>query len=163
MDLEVRRTSRLSDLIPQENTEGLLVHVYHSENNWESCEEIQLTLEEDTRVAQLIDFSILKFRSELHKENIELYNFDLYLFRKKKKIPKTDYPKCDLESLVKDYGKTHFCLVEKKNKSSENKENDDKNSKNKICKEQLNIINSPDKELNKMERKKSSCFNCGIF
>ena len=134
-DKEVKRTSKLTSLIESENQaiNGLQVSVYYSENNWETCEEVNLILDENTTINQLIDSSIYKFKTELFYDNIDKKQFNVMLFKKKKKIPNDEYPICNPESAVKDYGKTYFCLVEdanaKKEELKEEKEDDRKNKK----------------------------------
>ena len=52
---DVKRTSKLTAMIGSENDEfnGLQVSVYYSENNWETCEEVNLILDENTTINQL--------------------------------------------------------------------------------------------------------------
>ena len=44
---EVKRTSKLTAMIESENDgfNGLQISVYYSENNWETCEEVNLILD----------------------------------------------------------------------------------------------------------------------
>ena len=49
------------------------------------------------------------------------------LFKKKKKIPNDEYPVCNPESKVKNYGKDSFCLVEDINAKKEEKQQDKEN------------------------------------
>ena len=135
-DKEVKRTSKLTSLIGQEtdNFADLQITVYYSENNWETCEEINLILDDNTTINQLIDSAMYKFKTELFYDDIDKKQFNVMLFKKKTKKPNDEYPICNPESLVKHYGKTHFCLVEdlnsiKKEENSKEKENKD-NSKN---------------------------------
>ena len=118
---EVKRTSKLTALIAQENEgiNGLQVTVYYSENNWETCEEVNLFLDDKTTINQLIDSAIYKFKTELFYDNIDKKQFNVMLFKKKKKVPNDEYPICNTESKVKDYGKTNFCLVEDNSKKEE--------------------------------------------
>ncbi len=53
---EVKRTSKLTAMIQheEEGFNGLQVSVYYSENNWETSEEINLVLDENTTINQLI-------------------------------------------------------------------------------------------------------------
>ena len=180
---EVKRTSKLTSLIGSENEgmNGLQVSVYYSENNWETCEEINLILEENTTINQLIDSSIYKFKNELFFDNIDKKQFNVMLFKKKKKVPNDEYPICNPESKVKDYGKLHFCLVEDKNaqneeikekekdfdKKSENKNNDN-NTKEKET--DLNTNHEKDEKEKKDDNTsqnfktcKDRCFACAIF
>ena len=54
-DKEVKRTSKLTFLIAAENEglKGLQITVYYSENNWETCEEVNLILDDSTTINQL--------------------------------------------------------------------------------------------------------------
>ena len=54
-DKEVKRTSKLTSLIAAENEglKGLQITVYYSENNWETCEEVNLILDDSTTINQL--------------------------------------------------------------------------------------------------------------
>ena len=124
-EVEVKRTSKLTAMIGTENDgfNGLQISVYYSENNWETCEEVNLILDENTTINQLIDSALYKFKTELFYDNIDTKQFNVMLFKKKKKIPNDEYPLCNPESRVKDYGKDCFCLVEDKNaKKAEIKE-----------------------------------------
>ena len=179
---EVKRTSKLSSLIASENEgiNGLQVSVYYSENNWETCEEINLILDENTTINQLIDSSIYKFKTELFFDNIDKKQFNVRLFKKKKKVPNDEYPICNPESKVKDYGKIHFCLVEdinaengekKEEEKPENKpENKSRGDNTKEKETDLNINNEKDGKEKKDEQTsqnyktcKDRCFACGIF
>ena len=181
---EVKRTSKLTSLIGHENEgmNGLQVSVYYSENDWETCEEIDIILDENTTINQLIDSSIYKFKNELFFDNIDKKQFNVMLFKKKKKVPNDEYPICNPESKVKDYGKLYFCLVEDKNaeneeikekekeieKKSENKKNGDNNTKEKQT--DVNINNENDEKEKKDDNTsqnyktcKDRCFGCAIF
>ena len=113
---EVKKVSKLSSLINQakEEVNKLQIIVHYSENNWETNEEINLILDENTTINQLIEATKEKLTN---KENIDKKMFNVRIFKKKKKIPNNEYPVCNLESKVKDYGKSHFCLVEDKKNS----------------------------------------------
>ena len=113
-EVEVKRTSKLTAMIASKNDEfnGLQITVYYSENNWETCEEVNLIMDENSTINQLIDSAVYKFKTELFYDNIDTKQFNVKLFKKKKKIPNDEYPICNPESEVKNYGKTHFCLVE---------------------------------------------------
>jgi hypothetical protein len=179
---EVKRTSKLSSLIASENEgmNGLQVSVYYSENNWETCEEINLILDENTTINQLIDSSIYKFKTELFFDNIDKKQFNVRLFKKKKKVPNDEYPICNPESKVKDYGKIHFCLVEDINAENEEKKEEEKPEKKpenkssgdntKEKETDLNINNENGGKEKKDEQTsqnyktcKDRCFACGIF
>ena len=118
---ESKRTSKLTSLINQEedNFSNLQITVYYSENNWETCEEVNLILEDTTTINQLIDASVYKFKTELYYDNMDKKQFKVMLFKKKTKKPNFEYPICNPESNVKDYGKNHFCLVEDINTKNE--------------------------------------------
>ena len=75
---EVKRTSKLTALIAseEEGFNGLQVTVYYSENNWETCEEVNLVLDENTTINQLIDSSIYKFKN---KSSIKWLKFQKYI------------------------------------------------------------------------------------
>ena len=111
---EVKRTSKLTAMLAQENEgfNGLQISVYYSENNWESCEEVNLILDENATISQLKESAIYQFKTELSHDNIDQKEFNVMLFKKKKKIPNDEYPLCNPESKVKDYGKDQFCLIE---------------------------------------------------
>jgi len=84
---ELKRISKLSSLIEKESEEnnGIQIAVYYSENNWETCDEINLILDEATTINQLIDSSIYKFKTELFYDNIDQKQFKVMLFKKDKK------------------------------------------------------------------------------
>ena len=146
-DKEEKRTSKLSTLIDLESEKfnGMQITVYYSDNNWEICEEINLIIDENTTINQLIDSAVYKFKTELFYDDIDKKQFNVMLFKKKTKKPNDEYPICNPESLVKNYGKTHFCLVEEinNNKRENLEENKDKdNSKN------INNNNNINKNVN---------------
>ena len=124
------RTSKISALIESENdvSPGISINVCYSENNWETCEKVEIMIEDNTTVAQLINTALYKLKNELFYENIDNKNFDLMLFKKKLQKPNYNYPKCNPDSLVKDYAKSFFCLVEKEEtkKEENNKSAEDK-------------------------------------
>ena len=122
---EVKKVSKLSSLINQakEEVNKLQITVHYSENNWETNEEINLILDENTTINQLIEATKEKLTN---KENINNKIFNVRIFKKKKKIPNNEYPVCNLESKVKDYGKSHFCLVEDKQTSKPNQKEEEK-------------------------------------
>ena len=124
---EVKKVSKLSSLINQakEEVNKLQITVHYSENNWETNEEINLILDENTTINQLIEATKEKLTN---KENINNKIFNVRIFKKKKKIPNNEYPVCNLESKVKDYGKSHFCLVENKKEGEENKKEKEKDN-----------------------------------
>ena len=172
---EVKRTSKLTAMIASENdgANGLQINVFYSENNWETCEEINLILDENTTINQLIDSAIYKFKTELFYDNIDKKQFNVMLFKKKKKIPNDEYPVCNPESKVKNYGKDSFCLVEDINAKKEEKQQD---KENKTENQEIKKIKTPtgnksvetseeDKEeINNMYKTCSpKCVSCKIF
>jgi hypothetical protein len=184
-ETEVKRASKLTALIAseEEGFNGLQVTVYYSENNWETCEEVNLVLDENTTINQLIDSSIYKFKTELFYDNIDRKQFNVMLFKKKKKKPNDEYPLCNPESKVKDYGKDCFCLIEdKSNKKNEIKEekkeekieevkqdtntgkNEKKNNNNDKDIKQGNINEENEEEVDNMYKTCSpKCVSCQIF
>ena len=157
---EVKKVSKLSSLINQakEEVNKLQITVHYSENNWETNEEINLILDENTTINQLIEATKEKLTN---KENINNKIFNVRIFKKKKKIPNNEYPVCNLESKVKDYGKSHFCLVEDKQTSEpiqkeeekvEEKKEEPKEEKAEEKKEEIKQEES--KEENKQEEPK---------
>ena len=136
-----KKSSKLSKMIESTNEEfnGLQIFVYYSENNWETCEEIELIIDDNMTINQLIDSAIYKFKNELSYDNIDTKQFNVMLFKKKKKIPNYEYPICNLESKVKDYGKSFFCLVEdSKSEVNLKKEKEKEKGKNKNEKKNKN-------------------------
>ena len=124
---EVKKVSKLSSLINQakEEVNKLQITVHYSENNWETNEEINLILDENTTINQLIEATKEKLTN---KENINNKIFNVRIFKKKKKIPNFEYPICNLNSKVKDFAKSHFCLVENKKEGEENKKEKEKDN-----------------------------------
>ena len=105
---EEKKKSKLSSLIDhaQENNNTSQYIVHYSENNWETNEEINLFLDENATINQLIEESIQKFKNELFYDSIDKKKFIVRIFKKKKKIPNTEYPICNPNSNVKDFGKS---------------------------------------------------------
>lgn len=156
---EVKRISKLSGLIPKDNVveNGMSINVYFSKNEWETCEEINLVTDENITVLQLIDSAVYKFKEDFFIDDIDSKRFNLMLFKKKVRKPNYDYPICNPDSLIKDYHKAHFCLVEE---VEQKKKNEDK-TKNLTIENNINIS-----ENKKVEQSKnsdiSSCSNCMI-
>ena len=151
---EVKRTSKLSALIAAENENfnGLEIFVYYSENNWESCEEVNLILDENTTINQLIDSAVYKFKTELFYDNIDKKHFNVMLFKKKKRIPNDEYPLCNPESKVKDYGKNHFCLIEIKGENESEKKEEQGNNKKEVNTGQNNGNSDKNNDNNKKDK-----------
>ena len=187
-DPEVKRVSKLSSLIgqAQANNDGMQIYVHYSENNWETSEEINLILSQNSTIDQLIEASINKFKTELFYDNIDKKKFCVRIFKKKKKIPNMEYPVCNPNSKIGNYGKTHFCLVEEEEENKKNdtgeeiileekKENinDDKNIKEIKNENKQNSISSDSNNISKRNQKtdnssniksnKPSCRPCIIF
>ena len=172
---EVKRSSKLSAMLgkEKENFNGLQVTVYYSENNWETCEEVNLILDENTTINQLIDSAVYKFKTDLFYDNIDKKQFNVMLFKKKKKVPNDEYPSCNPESKVIDYGKDNFCLVEdtESNKNEIEQENKDinmngvKQETNKVTDTKNNSRHSSEQEeeINNMYKACSpKCVSCEI-
>ena len=114
------------------------------------------------------------------------------IFKKKKKIPNLEYPVCNLDSRVADFGKCHFCLVEIENEEenseiekhninknieiNKGKEKQDKNddivktdriiennSKNNQNKITSDNNNNGENVKNNEKGNKQSCWNCLMF
>ena len=131
---EVGKKSKLSALIGQakEQINGIQIIVHYSEDRWKTNEEINLILDEETTINQLINFAKKKLNE---KHNIKDKKFFVRIFKKKKKIPNEEYPICNFDSKVKDYGKSHFCLVEEENSEQIEEEQNKENEKVKEVKE----------------------------
>ena len=84
---ETKKTSKLTALIGQakEEINGMQIFVHYSENNWETNEEINLILDENSTINQLIEASIEKFKTDLFYDNIDKKKFNVRIFKKKKK------------------------------------------------------------------------------
>ena len=124
------------------------ISVYYSQNDWKTSEIVEVMVDEKTTVLQLIDSVIFKLKTEFYYDDIDEKNYNLMILKKKTKTPNYDYPKCNPESLVLDYYKSNFCLVEQdkiENVNNTNEEEEKNNNDNKI----LN-----NKEKNKKEEKK---------
>ena len=159
---EVKKTSKLSSLISQAKQEAnkLQIIVHYSENNWETNEEINLILDENSTISQLIEETKAKLTN---KQNIDKKVFIVRIFKKKKKIPNNEYPVCNLESKVKDYGKSHFCLVEEKSsepsKNEEEKEEEKKEEKKEEKIEEKKEDNNKKTEIKKENEKTNNQSN----
>ena len=143
------KKSKLSALIDQAKGEinGIQIIVHYSEDKWKTNEEINLILDEETTINKLVDLAKEKL---CDKYNIKDKKFFVRIFKKKKKIPNNEYPVCNLESKVKDYGKSHFCLVEEK--SSEPSKNEEEKEEEK--KEEKIEEKKEEKKEEKIEEKK---------
>ena len=126
------KISKISSLInqAQEDINGMKIVVHYSEDKWKTNEEVELILGEETTIGELIQISKQKF----NKPNINNKKLFVRIFKKKKKIPNEEYPICNLESKIKDYGKSHFCLVDEESASSVEEEKEEVNNENEIKK-----------------------------
>ena len=121
------------------------VCVYYSQNDWKTSEIVEIIVEPKTTVLQLIDSVLLKLKTEFYYDDIDDNNYNLMILKKKTKKPNYDYPICNPESLVLDYAKSNFCLVEKAKpkdvNENVNKEND------------INVVNNAPNIEKKIEEK----------
>ena len=150
------KISKISSLInqAQEDINGMKIVVHYSEDKWKTNEEVELILGEETTIGELIQISKQKF----NKPNINNKKLFVRIFKKKKKIPNEEYPICNLESKIKDYGKSHFCLVDEESASpvEEEKEVNNENEIKKVEEEkgtEKNNDNVKGKDNNKENNK----------
>ena len=122
------------------------ISVYYSQNDWKTSEIVEVMVDEKTTVLQLIDSVIFKLKTEFYYDDIDEKNYNLMILKKKTKTPNYDYPKCNPESLVLDYYKSNFCLVEQDKIENVNNTNEEE--------EKNNNDNKNNKEKNKREEKK---------
>ena len=150
---EEKKTSKISNMIDKSNSSsiGSQYIVHYSENNWETNEEINLILNDNATINQLIEESVNKFKNELFYDNINKKNLIVRIFKKKKKIPNFEYPICNPNSKVKDFAKSHFCLVEIKKEGEENEKMREKDN----IEENININKESENE-NKQENNKKN-------
>ena len=143
------------------------VNVYYSQNDWKTCEMVEIMVEENTTILQLIDSAIFKFKTEFYYDDIDEKKYSLMILKKKTNKPNYDYPICNLESLVMGYGKSNFCLVEKQKEDVNNiNEENNNNGKNIAKNNEEKIIEKKDlenkeknlekKEINNNEDKKKN-------
>lgn len=172
--------SKLSSMIveKEEGPAEASVNVFYSKDNWETNEQITLNLDESTTISRLTDLAICQLPSlGTAKFDNNKQNFYMMMFKKKRQKPNYDYPICNPDSIIKDYDKYNFCLMEKKceekeeiinkNESNENekkmeekKGGDDKNNLNNENKEK-NKNKEENKEKNGKKGKKEK--KCMIF
>ena len=148
---ESKLGSLLSNTQPMNNSQ---VSVYYSQNDWKTCEIVQIIVEENTTVLQLIDSVVFKLKTEFYYDDIDEKNYILMILKKKTKKPNYDYPKCNPESFVLDYDKSNFCLVEKEKAENVNNvyiENDNVNNNNINLENQKEEIKKEVKEELKKE------------
>ena len=160
---ETKKTSKLTALIGQakEEINGMQIFVHYSENNWETNEEINLILDENSTINQMVQAAKEQLKD---KYKIDNKTFFVRIFKKKKKIPNEEYPICNFESKIKDYAKSHFCLVEneyavkedevkEEEKKEEIEKKQIKKSEKKIENEKNNS-NTENKDDNEKDKKK---------
>jgi hypothetical protein len=133
------------------------VCVYYSQNNWKTSEVVEVMIEEKTTVLQLIDMVIFKLKTEFYYDNIDEKNCILMLLKKKTKTPNYDYPKCNPESVVLNYNKSNFCLVEVNSTKSDNT-NESEKKNNDEAKDAI-MGNVGNENQNKKEEKKEELKN----
>ena len=148
---ESKLGSLLSNTQPMNNSQ---VSVYYSQNDWKTCEIVQIIVEENTTVLQLIDSVVFKLKTEFYYDDIDEKNYILMILKKKTKKPNYDYPKCNPESFVLDYDKSNFCLVEKEKAENVNNvyiENDNVKNNDINLENQKEEIKKEEKEELKKE------------
>ena len=127
--------------------------VHYSENDWETNEEINIILDKNATIKQMADIAIQKYKTELFYDNIDKKQLIVKIFKKKKKIPNDEYPVCNFDSKVNDFGKSHFCLVEIVKEEKKEDEKDNKNEDIIIQK------NEPNENNNKVQENQSNSKN----
>ena len=162
---EIKKSlSKLGALLyqSQEKTNISKVNVYYSQNNWKTSEVVEIIVEDTTTVLQLIDSVIYKLKTEFYYDDIDENNYILMILKKKTKTPNYDYPKCNPESLVMNFDKSNFCLVEKEKPEEKIEEIDEDNNnekgeidiKEENKKEENNKEENNKEEIKKEEEKK---------
>ena len=129
------------------------IYVYYSQNNWKTSEFVEIIIDEKTTFLQLIDTVIFKLKTEFYYDDIDEKDYSIMILKKKTKSPNYDYPKCNPESLVLDYGKSNFCLVEMENKHENKINNEETDDTDK------NIINQKEEKEEKIEENKNEIKN----
>ena len=129
------------------------IYVYYSQNNWKTSEFVEIIIDEKTTFLQLIDTAIFKLKTEFYYDDIDEKDYSIMILKKKTKSPNYDYPKCNPESLVLDYGKSNFCLVEMENKDENKINNEETDDTDK------NIINQKEEKEEKIEENKNEIKN----
>ena len=129
------------------------IYVYYSQNNWKTSEFVEIIIDEKTTFLQLIDTVIFKLKTEFYYDDIDEKDYSIMILKKKTKSPNYDYPKCNPESLVLDYGKSNFCLVEMENKDENKINNEETDDTDK------NIINQKEEKEEKIEENKNEIKN----
>ena len=136
---EVNKKSKLSALINQakEEINGIQIIVHYSEDKWKTNVEINLILDEETTINNLIELAKEKLNDKYNIKDKKLF---VRIFKKKKKIPNEEYPICNFDSKVKDFGKSHFCLVEEENSEPIKEEKEIIEDKKEIKKEEIKNV-----------------------
>lgn len=138
--------SKISQMINLVKPELINISVFYSINNWENYESINLLLESNTTISQLLNLAKDKFKNELYYDDIDNKELNVMFFKKKTKKPNYDYPICDKDSLIQDYSKNCFCIVESINDE-----------------EQLSIENKNENDNNYLKITEICKNSCGIF
>ena len=138
--------SKISQMINLAKPDYINISVFYSINNWENYESVNLILESNSTISQLLNTAVNKFKNEFFYDDIDNKDLDVMLFKKKIKKPNYDYPICNKDSLIQDFSKNCFCIVERINDeeqlSVENKNENDNNylKITEICKNSLCCI-----------------------
>ena len=138
--------SKISQMINLVKPELINISVFYSINNWENYESVNLLLESNTTISQLLNLAKDKFKNELYYDDIDNKELNVMFFKKKTKKPNYDYPICDKDSLIQDYSKNCFCIVERINDE-----------------EQLSIKNKNENDNNYLKITEICKNSCGIF
>jgi hypothetical protein len=138
--------SKISQMINLVKPELINISVFYSINNWENYESVNLLLESNTTISQLLNLAKDKFKNELYYDDIDNKELNVMFFKKKTKKPNYDYPICDKDSLIQDYSKNCFCIVERINDE-----------------EQLSIENKNENDNNYLKITEICKNSCGIF
>ena len=119
--------SKISQMINLVKPDIINICVFYSINNWENYESVNLILESNSTISQLLNTAVNKFKNEFFYDDIDNKDLDVMLFKKKIKKPNYDYPICNKDSLIQDFSKNCFCIVERINKEKLNNEDEVKN------------------------------------
>ncbi len=119
--------SKISQMINLAKPDYINISVFYSINNWENYESVNLILESNSTISQLLNTAVNKFKNEFFYDDIDNKDLDVMLFKKKIKKPNYDYPICNKDSLIQDFSKNCFCIVERINKEKLNNEDEVKN------------------------------------
>ena len=138
--------SKISQMINLVKPELINISVFYSINNWENYESVNLLLESNTTISQLLNLAKDKFKNELYYDDIDNKELNVMFFKKKTKKPNYDYPICDKDSLIQDYSKNCFCIVERINDE-----------------EQLSIENKNENDNNYLKITEICKNSCGVF